>query len=103
MAVKFDLTPRKPFVRRGKNGVSRIVRDSYRGLEWYKTIKEVAARDRACVFCNLPQGAVDPLTGNKVRFETHHMRALSRSGTTEKSNLGYVCEKCHASRHKHLR
>lgn len=87
----------RTFSRTTRFGVKRIVRDGYgRPSDWFKTTKEVHERDgHRCVFCNVFVG--------KGRGDTHHMRPLSRGGTTTKANLGTICDECHAKRHKHLR
>lgn len=82
-------------------GVKRIVRDSYRGLEWYALVKQVWARDRGCVACKLPLGSLDD-EGKKIKFDCHHIRKLSSGGTTTLSNLMCLCSKCHEKRHPHM-
>lgn len=81
--------------RKTFSGVSRTVRDSYGSWsEWGAMTKEVAKRDgKACFDC----GTSDPSKG----FETHHILPLSRGGTTSKSNLKYLCFRCHDRKHPH--
>lgn len=79
--------------RTNKFGVSTVRRDTYgRPSDWYALVKEVRERDGCrCVKC----GATEDL-------ETHHIRPLSRGGTTTKSNLMTICKDCHNGVHVHL-
>lgn len=86
-------TRSKTFVKR-KNGVSRIVRDSY-GSNWHATTASVALRDgKRCFDC----GTNKPEDGP---YETHHIFPLERGGTTSKANLKYLCRRCHDKKHPH--
>lgn len=83
----------KPYFKRSKSGVTRIIRDNYGPpKEWFSTVKEVRARDGdKCIFC-----------GSTENLHTHHFNRLSRGGVTSNANLGTVCERCHRIRHPHL-
>lgn len=90
----------KPVVRKHKNGNVRIVRDSYSNAttNWYDIAKEVKKRDGyKCVSCKKPE---DPKSS--VYHDVHHIRSLSKGGTTTKANLITLCKVCHGKRHKHL-
>jgi 5-methylcytosine-specific restriction protein A len=92
----------KPIFRRNKSGVTRIVRDSYSnknaGTSWYEISKAVKVRDMyCCVSCKTPE---KPKLG--VYHEVHHIKPLSRGGTTTKANLITLCKACHDRRHPHL-
>lgn len=97
MATRF-----KPFMKRGSSGVTRIVRDTYgtsKNDSWWTIRAEVVARDKGkCFYCKVEQ---DPRNG--IHHECHHIRPLSRGGTTSMSNLMLVCKTCHEKKHKHLR
>ncbi len=89
----------KPFVRRHKSGVSRIVRANYNTNQfgqqeknfWWKISAEVRLRDgNRCIWCGSPAKDV------------HHIKPLSRGGLTTKSNLACICDDCHNRRHGHL-
>lgn len=91
----------KPFVSR-KNGVSRIVRDTYSaksstGLKtegWWSISKRVRERDHhQCVDCK----ALCKGTG-----DVHHVISLSRGGSTCLANLILLCAACHTRRHPHM-
>ena len=79
--------------RRQKNGVTRIVRDSYHAAGtkgWYDTVKKIDKRDGGvCQKC----GRV------AAHLHTHHIRPLSKGGTTTKRNLMKVCDVCHERLH----
>lgn len=73
-------------------GVKRIIRDNY-GPKWYTHVKEIDARDEDCLECRkLGLKSVGP-------YHTHHIRPLSRGGTTTKANTFKLCEKHHQKRH----
>jgi len=80
---------RRPFVRRSASGTARIQRDGYSNnqVKWWDIRKEVMLRDKGRCIC-----------GAKAT-EVHHIIALSRGGTTTKSNLISLCENCHDRRH----
>lgn len=85
----------KPRSRTTKFGVKRIVRDNYGGLKWYDTIKEIHKRDGdSCMECGVYLG--------KAKGEIHHIKPLSRGGTTTKANLTKLCKDCHDGKHRHL-
>ena len=96
MALKGASKPastKRMFVRTNVVGTAKIVRDFY-GPNWYKTVNEVQTRDgNKCVDCGCSGGKLD----------THHIRALSKGGTTSKGNLITLCERCHKIRHPHMR
>lgn len=105
MATAWKPKSIKPFMKRSATGITRIVRDGYNtGKEsWWDISKRVRERDRGkCHFC----GCVED---KKVGLhDVHHMRPLSRGGTTTMSNLALVCTKksgqgCHEKQHKHMR
>lgn len=75
-------------------GVTRIVRDNYTKTWWQKT-KDIATRDNGCVQCRL-EGKV-----SSGSLHTHHIKPLSRGGTTTKANMLQLCEKHHQMRHSH--
>lgn len=76
------------------HGVARITRDHY-GPKWYSVVNEISKRDEDCLICGKPV-----LQGQK--WETHHLRPITRSGTTTKANLAKVHSWCHDARHPHL-
>ncbi len=83
-----------------KNGVSKIIRSGYSTIieTWYSIRAKALKRDNhTCVSCGCKQ---DPKT--KTYLDVHHIRALSRGGTTVLSNLISLCKICHSKRHKHL-
>lgn len=96
------------FTRRNKNGVSKIVRDTYRkkpllntqqakNETWWAICKQVKTRDGfKCVQCRKPEG-------NKAGeyLHVHHIRELSKGGRTVMSNLISLCPTCHQKRHRH--
>lgn len=86
----------RPFVRR-KNGISTIVRDTYRTSQadgsWWDLVKLVVKRDGyKCSCC--------PYEGKDV--ERHHITPLSRGGRNILSNIITLCKTCHAKRHSHM-
>lgn len=84
---------KRPFVRRSKSGVTRIVRDSYGASwgEWRTTASRIKERDgNKCSQC-----------GSTHRLHVHHIRPLSRGGTTSDANMITLCEECHDKKHKH--
>ena len=105
-------------VKKGRNGVSRIVRDTYHkdktrvtlkkaGLtvkdDWYTLKARVLKRDNfRCRQCKVKHGSDDPhKLGKKVWLDAHHIKELSDGGLTMMSNLISLCRKCHHSRHRH--
>ena len=89
----------KPYFARNKSGVTRIVRDSYSnkntGTSWFDIKREVKARDKyCCVECKVPEQ-------KGAYHDVHHIKPLSRGGTTTKPNLITLCDKCHQKRHRH--
>lgn len=86
----------RPFVRR-KNGVSTIVRDSYRSSDangsWWELVRQAQKRDgNQCGSCSYRGPGI----------ERHHIVPLSRGGRNVLSNIISLCEKCHAKRHSHM-
>ena len=84
---------------RSSNGVSKIVRDNY-GPNWFSIKKKVEERDTylgvlTCFICK------KPIVKGESR-ETHHLRALTKGGTTTLTNLATVHSSCHDTRHPHL-
>lgn len=92
----------KPFMKRGKSGVTRIVRDTYgtsKQDSWWTIRAAVIKRDGGkCFKCGCLE---DPRNG--VHHQVHHIRELSKGGTTTMSNLMTLCKACHERQHKHLR
>lgn len=94
--------------KRGKNGVTKIVRDTYRKKPllntaqakadtWWAIIKRVKERDGyKCRACGTPE---KPIKGGYLHV--HHIKELSKGGTTSMLNLISLCEKCHQKRHGH--
>ena len=95
-----------PKSRYRRNGVVRIVRDTYSSklgssnvakTQWATVRQRVLERDGfACVKCHTPRSELPYL-------EVHHIKPLSKGGKTVMSNLVCLCESCHAGKHKHLR
>ena len=86
----------RPFVKR-RNGVSTIVRDTYRTSEangsWWELVRQVMKRDgNKCGRCSY--------VGPDV--ERHHIIKLSDGGRNVLSNIITLCHKCHAKRHSHM-
>lgn len=81
-------------------GVAKIVRDDYGSAsEWFALCKQVRKRDNyRCVKCNDPECPSEGLF-----HEVHHIRPLSKGGTTTLANLILLCKNCHKGRHKHMR
>ena len=92
----------KPRARYGKgSGVAKIRRDNY-GPKWYTTVNQIQKRDnKTCMACGAVGGSTR-YDGSKVKLDTHHIRRLSRGGTTTSANLMTLCSVCHAKRHSHL-
>ena len=92
----------RPFVRKSASGTARIVRDSYSNTnsktQWWTIRKEVFDRDG---------GKCQSMLGGRLclkpAVDVHHIRSLSRGGTTTKSNLLSLCKECHEARHAHMR
>jgi len=83
-----------------KQRVAKITRDDYGdATSWYSLCAEVKKREgHRCAKCNEPE--------NKslgVYHDVHHIRPLSKGGTTTKANLILLCKDCHANRHTHMR
>lgn len=78
-----------------RKGVTRIVRDNYTKTWWQKA-SAIASRDQECVQCKM-EGKV-----SSGSLHTHHIRPLSKGGTTTKANLMVLCEKHHRQRHSHM-
>lgn len=98
-----SLRTNKAYFRRGSGGVTRIKRDTYNsnGQSWWEIRKKVLERDNyTCTTpgCNTRE---DPKAG--VYLDVHHIRELSKGGTSTLPNLRSLCKDCHAKRHKHLR
>lgn len=101
--------------RRGKNGVTKIIRDTYRKKpaptingnklvdDWWTLKKRVLLRDGGkCRQCGRPQGAPDPKDpSKKMWLHVHHIRPLTKGGTTVMSNLITLCDPCHHTKHRH--
>ena len=86
----------RPFVKR-KNGVSTIVRDSYKtssaGGSWWDLVAQAKARDgNKCGRC--------PYVGPGI--ERHHIISLQDGGRNVLSNIISLCPTCHAKRHSHM-
>ncbi len=83
-----------------KQGVAKITRDGYGSVSsWYELCREVKKRDGyKCVRCQTPESKAQ-----SVYHEVHHMRPLSRGGTTTKANLILLCHDCHDKRHPHMK
>ena len=78
-----------------RNGVSRIIRNSYNEQDksWWSILRDVEKRDgKRCSDC----GTTD------LKIERHHIVPLSRGGTNSLRNIISLCERCHARRHGHL-
>lgn len=83
-----------------KQKVAKITRAGYGSVSsWYALCAEVKKRDgHKCVKCQIPENKV-----HGVYHEVHHMRPLSKGGTTTKANLILLCSTCHTKRHTHMR
>jgi 5-methylcytosine-specific restriction endonuclease McrA len=83
--------------KRTHYGAAVIQRDTYgKPSEWYALCKRVHERDgHRCCFCKAPEYPLVP----GVYHQTHHILALSRSGTTSMANLITVCKDCHKTKH----
>lgn len=93
------------FVRRRKNGTSRIVRDSYsnRRYSWFEIRKLVLERDNyRCRALVLRDGKYVPCNSTE-NLEVHHRVPLSKGGKTTPLNLITLCGRCHEARHLHLK
>ena len=87
-----------PKMKRGKDGVTRIVRDNYTKT-WHTLVQEVLERDgRQCRHVN----GEGKTCGATKGLQVHHIKRLSDGGRTEKMNLITLCEQHHESRHTHL-
>lgn len=92
----------RPFFRRKKGGVTRIVRDNYgnSAKDWYETVKEILQRDEyKCR--NVKSTGRECL--NNLHLQVHHIVPLSKGGRTVGSNLITLCEDCHKERHSHMK
>jgi 5-methylcytosine-specific restriction endonuclease McrA len=106
------------FFKRNKSGVTKIVRDNYHkdktrvdlkkvGLtikdDWYTLKARVLKRDNyRCKQCGTKHGSDDPKRlGKKIWLDAHHIRELSKGGTTTMANLISLCRYCHLTRHSH--
>lgn len=83
-----------------KQRVAKITRDGYGdATSWYSLCAEIRKRDgHKCVKCDTPE---DRTLG--VYHDVHHVRPLSKGGTTTKANLILLCKNCHEGKHKHMR
>ena len=90
----------KPFFKKSKNGVTKIVRATYgKPSDWYALTKEVKKRDgHKCLFCGKPESSKEG-----VYHDVHHIKELSKGGTNAKANLATTCKVCHKRRHRHMR
>ena len=81
-------------------GVSRIIRDTYHSqngvkTSWFAIQKEVLERDNyTCCHCGFKNRF-----GDATGLHVHHIRELSKGGTTSKANMETLCRDCH-SRHQ---
>ncbi len=82
--------------------VSRRSRAGYgTKANWFALAKQVRDRNTIpgygviCGICGTPIEPGEPC-------ETHHVRALTRNGSSESVNLTIVHQRCHDSRHTHL-
>jgi 5-methylcytosine-specific restriction endonuclease McrA len=90
--------------RRKVGGVGTIRREGYNtvsGFEskagWWEIRKKVVQRAGGKCEARLASGRCGaPLQ------EVHHIRPLSKGGTTTMSNLLGMCQACHNKRHSHL-
>jgi 5-methylcytosine-specific restriction endonuclease McrA len=88
------------FNKHRRSGVTRIIHDRYSPTgsseSWYSISDRVRERDGyTCTSCGTYLG--------KGKGDIHHIRPLSRGGTTTMANLTLKCKECHADRHIHLR
>lgn len=83
-----------------KQRVAKITRDGYGdATSWYSLCAQVKKRDgHKCVKCSTPE---DRSLG--VYHDVHHIKPLSKGGTTTMANLILLCKDCHESKHKHMR
>lgn len=84
------------FARKSKTGVTRIIRDGYSNDKggWYTHVNAIKAVSNGCSGC----GATKKTHPHR-KFHTHHIKRLSRGGTTRKINLIELCDVCHDRRH----
>jgi 5-methylcytosine-specific restriction endonuclease McrA len=97
-----------PTFKRNKNGVTTIVRDTYRKKPllntkaaksdtWWSICAAVKKRDGyRCVSCRTPEGKK---AGEYLHV--HHIKELSAGGRTVMANLISLCPTCHQRRHRH--
>lgn len=83
-----------------KQKVAKITRAGYGSVSsWYSLCAEVKERDGyKCVKCQAPESKI-----HCVYHEVHHIKPLSRGGTTTKANLILLCKDCHDDRHPHMK
>lgn len=99
------MTRKKVTVRRGKNGVSKIIRGRYSipGMSWGETREFIFRRDNyTCQNCNT---YVSELRRNGVPLQVNHIRPISRGGATTANNLETICGLCHTKKrgHSHMK
>lgn len=90
----------RPFFRKKKGAVTRIVRDNYGSSikDWYAIVKDILERDGGK--CRNVKGGKECL--NTLHLQVHHITPLSRGGKTVGANLITLCEDCHKERHSHM-
>lgn len=91
--------PKKSYSKNYKTGVIRRQRDNYSNAKgtWKEHSSRVKTLDGRCLQCgvnakNTPEGYL----------VVHHIKELSRGGTTRNMNMITLCTSCHSKRHKHL-
>jgi 5-methylcytosine-specific restriction endonuclease McrA len=91
--------------KRNSHGIASIRRDSYNSVNgftqkgaWWEIRAKVMKRANGKCEALLPNGrrCLAPAT------ECHHIRPLSKGGTTTMANLLAICQDCHNRRHTHL-
>lgn len=86
-------------------GVGSIRRESYNTVSgfdskgaWWEIRKKVMQRAGGRCEAYLPNGT----RCTAAAVECHHIRPLSKGGTTTMANLIGICQDCHNRRHGHL-
>lgn len=89
--------PYRPFIRKTKSAVVKIVRDGY-GSDWHEIQGRVLRRDNyRCTRLGCTNGK-----HNGSTLHVHHLVPLSRGGRTTMSNLQTLCLDHHEQTHPHL-
>jgi 5-methylcytosine-specific restriction endonuclease McrA len=90
---------KRTFVKKSKTGTAKIVREGYTTATtgWWTIRNEVFKRDNGK--CQVRVNG--HICGEKAT-DVHHIIALSRGGTTTKSNLISICDDHHKRRHNHM-